>query len=459
MISGNYLSGVKTVVLGLGKTGFSCAEFLLERGASVSVSDSCGASAGTVRARMLKDRGAECFAGGDCLVPIPSADLVVASPGVPGSAPQVEAASSLGIPVVSELELFSWFCRSPVIGITGTNGKTTTAFLLSRMLNSAGFKTVPAGNFGLPLTGLRPESYDGSNPVVCEISSFQLEHTFSFRPFVSVILNITPDHMDRYSCFEEYVEAKRGILLRQTESDYAVINMDCPGARRAASGGGAKILPIGAAENRGDGVFMASGVISGRLEGRSLELDLSAAGFINPYNIMALAACALIYGIDSTVVSKTLAGFRGLEHRREFVAEISGVGFYNDSKATNAESFLDGIRSFGENLVIIAGGKNKGLDYSYLREEASRRVKAMVLIGETSPEMAECFRDAAPCYMADTMQDAVRTAFTLALPGDKVVLLPGTSSFDMFRDYEDRGSIFKEEVSRLPGFKGVLEGV
>ncbi len=441
------LKGLKVTVLGLGKTGVCCSRFLLGLGAEVSLSDP-GPGTEAIPAD-LADAGVKFFLGGECLIPLESADLAVASPGVPDYSPQIQRARENNVHVISEIELFSRFCRSPVIGVTGTNGKTTTTVLLSKLMNALGYETVPAGNIGIPLTGLERGHYDGSRPLVCEISSFQLEHTYSFRPFVSIVLNITPDHLDRYRSFDEYISAKCAMVAHQTGRDYAVLNGDCPVTREFARSTGARVVWIAGEESPGDCVWLDAGMIKGRLGERRIEVDAGPAGLINVYNAMAVAACAMIYGADSGVLSESLKSFRGLEHRREYATEISGVSFYNDSKATNASAFLDALRVFGDGIIAISGGSDKGIDYSCLRDEVSRRVKRMVLIGETARKLEECFKDAAACLKAGSLREAVRIAFGEASPGDKVVLLPGTSSFDMFADYEERGRLFKAEVSNL----------
>lgn len=443
------LKGIKVAVLGMGRTGECCARFLLQRGAEVSVSDSAEEAGHRQAAEELAREGVEFYTGARCLLPLESADMVVASPGVPPGSRQIRAAEENKIDVISEVELFSWFCRSPVIAVTGTNGKTTTTVLISKLMNLLGYDTVPAGNIGLPLTGLEPGFYDGSSPVVCEISSFQLEHTFTFRPFISIVLNITPDHMDFHGGFKEYVRAKSVLVANQGGDDYAVLNRDCAASRGLAGQTSARVVWLGAEEPSGDGVWICSGKIRGRLRGKEIVAGAGEAGLINPSNAMAAAACALIYSAEPEALSGALKSFRGLEHRREFVSEISGVSFYNDSKATNAGAFLDGLRAFGRGVTVISGGRDKGIDYSMLRGEAARRVKRMILMGETAEKLRACFKDVVPCVRVQGLHEAVRAALDGASPGDKVVLLPGTSSFDMFKDYEERGRLFKAEVKNL----------
>ncbi len=432
-------------MVGLGVTGKCCVKFLLQKNAEVSVSDS--ADAGSAGDDL--EQGVKYFLGGRSALAFDGADMVVTSPGVADSSVQLKIVLERKIPLVSEIELFSWFCKSPIIAVTGTNGKTTTTVLISRLMEKAGFSCTPAGNIGLPLTCLPESAFNGAGPVVCEISSFQLEHTFSFSPFISVVLNIAPDHLDRYENFESYAEAKKNIVLNQKQEDYAILNYDCPNTRKLAGHTRARVLWIGKDRIPGEGVFIQSGKIKGSLESKKIELSVEDAGFQNLYNVMALAACALVYGVSGAALSDVLKSFKGLPHRREFVAEISGVSFYNDSKATNAEAFLDGLKALGKDIILISGGRDKGIDFTPLRGEVSRRVKSMILMGEASQKLRECFGGVVLCRGADDMRSAVETAFEGSSAGEKIVLLPGCSSFDMFEDYRHRGDAFVSEVMRL----------
>lgn len=443
------LGGVKTAVLGAGKTGEACAKFLLARGAEVSISAPEGFGELGRGVQGLRDEGVKFFTGPVCESAVDEAELVVASPGVPRGSPQVERALCRGIEIVDEAELFSWFCGSPIIAVTGTNGKTTTAVLISNLMNGLGYRTVPAGNIGLPLTALPPGAFDGSVPVVCEMSSFQLERVASFRPFVSVVLNVSPDHLDRHGSFDEYVRAKSNIILRQTGEDFAVLNRDCPVCRGFSELTEARVVWFGLEEGRGDCLWAEGGKIMGRLDGKRLEAPAGDDVRVNVYDALAAGACCLIYGGDGGVFERMLKGFGGLPHRREFAGEINGVKFYNDSKATNAAAFLDGLRALGGNIIAVSGGKDKGIDYSFMLPEVSARVKRMVLLGETAAALEASFGESVPCEKVRNMGDAVRKAFRGAAPGDKIALIPGTSSFDMFENYEARGGIFKEEVRKL----------
>jgi UDP-N-acetylmuramoylalanine--D-glutamate ligase len=379
------------------------------------------------------------------------ADLIVLSPGVPPSIEPLALARQRGIPIVSEIELAAWFITSPIMAVTGTNGKTTTTLLIGEMLQTAGRQVFVGGNIGNPLINL-VASNESKDIAVVELSSFQLETIERFRPDIGVLLNITEDHLDRYTTFEAYVEAKSRLFMNQRASDVSVLNASDPNVERAAKSSKARKVYFNVIENQMEGAFFNGQRIVLRENSMEETYDPQRSrllGIHNIENMMAAAVTARLCGCSSEVVQQTLETFEGLPHRLEFVSEVAGVRYYNDSKGTNVGAVVKSLKAFPGRVILIAGGRDKGGDYTPLGGPIRERVKHLVFIGEARERMARELGGTAPVTLADSFEGAVKTAHLLARPGDTVLLSPACSSFDMFRDYVERGNIFKSLVRGL----------
>jgi len=442
------LKGKKTIVVGAGISGQSAARFLARQGAEVVLNDLSDLD----RLKDLKDEGVRLEGGGHRPELFCGKDIVVLSPGVPPQALKraLAQAAGGGAEIISEIELASRFIDVPVIGITGTNGKSSTTTLLGDMLRAGGRKVFAGGNLGTPLTGYLLDG-EKADTIVVELSSFQLERIVHFRPRISVMLNVSPDHLDRYDSMKKYVEAKRRLFLNQGPRDHAVINMDDIGARKMAAGLSAEVVPFGTGGKHAGGLFLEKDRIISEIKGAPAGLDVSTlAGrglFIE--NVMAAAAAALICGIDEKAILGALAGFAPLPHRMEYVGEGRGVKFIDDSKATNVGAVVKSLESISGRAVLIAGGKDKGGGYAPLKRPVKDKVRALILIGEAARKMKADLDGEAPVFLAATMKDAVKKAWSVALADDVILLSPACSSYDMFRDYKERGDAFRRAANDL----------
>ncbi len=443
------LAGRRVVVVGAARSGLAAAELARSRGACVTVADLrtdvealAAWRPGDVTLELGEHRPAT-FA---------AANLVVLSPGVPTRQPALDAARRAGVPVIGEIELAWRLLEGRVIAITGTKGKSTTTTLVGRMLEAAGLDVRVSGNIGRALSA----QVDGSTARtlhVVEVSSFQLESTETFRPWIAVLLNLSADHLDRHASAAEYADAKARIFARQGSDDWAVVNADDPAVVALASRGAARRLPFSIAARLDEGVWLEGGAIVHRTAAGARPLvPLSAVRLLGRHllaDVAAAAAVATLAGVAADEMTRAVETFTGLEHALEPVAEIDGVHFVNDSKATNVEAARLAIASFEAGVVPIIGGRFKGGDLRDLRAAAAGRVRAVVAIGEAAPLVREALGDLAPVIDAADMAEAVRLAFERAAPGGTVVLAPACASFDMFRDYAERGRVFKREVARL----------
>ena len=380
------------------------------------------------------------------------ADLIVTSPGVPPELQVLVDARAAGIPVIGEVELAFRWLKGRVIAITGTKGKSTTTTLIGRMLGDAGFRVAVGGNIGHPVSAQVDQSTPETLHVI-EMSSFQLEQIDRFRPWIAVMLNFSPDHLDRHHTVEAYGAAKRRVFENQRGDDFAVINADDEPAMRLAEGTAATRRLFSRRSAIEDGTVLDSGWVVERQHGRTERLvPLDAVQLIGDHlidDVMAAATVARIAGAGSAAMTTALRGFRGLEHAMELVAEFDGVRFVNDSKATNVEAAVRSIESFQTGVVAIVGGKFKGGDLRLLRGPIGGRGKAVVAIGEARGLVRGALEDVIAVHDAESMQDAVEKAYALARPAGVVVLAPACASFDMFRDYAERGQRFRESVLRL----------
>jgi UDP-N-acetylmuramoylalanine--D-glutamate ligase len=443
------VSGKRVTVAGAARSGIAAAKLLAERGARVTLSDTRLA---VPEAEPLRSAGVALEVGGHVTETFTAADLVVLSPGVPPEQAAVQAARRRGVPIIGELELASRWLAGRIIAITGTKGKSTTTALTGKVLEAAGFKVAVGGNIGLPLSA----QVDASTPEtvhVVEASSFQLEQIETFHPWIAVMLNFSPDHLDRHPSVDAYGRAKARIFENQEPNDWAVVNADDPFVLELAARSRAAIRHFARQASITEGVAIENEWIVERRQGAAERLvPLAAIHLIGPHlvsDVMAAAAVGVIAGVPPAAMTAAVDSFKGLEHAMEVVAVAGGVKFVNDSKATNVESARRAIESFEGGLVAIIGGRFKGGDLGLLRGPLRQRGKAVVAIGEAGPLVREALAGAVDVFSAGSMADAVERAFALAKPSGVVLLAPACASFDMFRDYAERGNTFKEEVKKL----------
>jgi UDP-N-acetylmuramoylalanine--D-glutamate ligase len=440
--------GSKVTVVGAARSGVAAAQLLVRRGAVVTLTDQRSEIA---EAKELLAAGVALELGSDAAATLLASDLVVLSPGVPFDQPAVAAARAAGIEVIGELELASRWLRGRIVAITGTKGKSTTTTLTGRMLEAGGHRVLVGGNIGRALSAQVEASTDETIHVV-EASSFQLETIVTFRPWIAVLLNLSADHLDRHATLEAYIAAKARIFVNQNAADWFVVNADDPIVTAMAAAAPSRKVPFSMTDSLASGVMVRGDEIVRRTaDGDQPLLPLSSIRLIGRHliaDVLAASAVASLAGVDSAAMARAVEGFTGLEHALEPVAEVGGVLFVNDSKATNVEAARRAIESF-DDLVVIMGGRFKGGTLESLRTPLSERAAMVVAIGEARPLLREAFAGAVAVEEADDMPSAVRKAFAAAAPGTAVVLAPACASFDMFRDYAERGQVFKQEVLRL----------
>ncbi len=446
------LKNKRVLVVGLGRSGVASAFFLQEHGARVIVSDSKSEAQLQNEVPSLLDRGISIETGHHGERTFRDQDLIVVSPGVPADQPQLQRARSLGIPVIGEVELAFRFLQGKVIAITGSNGKTTTTTLAGEILSKAGKKTLVGGNIGTPVISLAAQSTPDSF-VVLEISSFQLETIVQFRPWISAILNITPDHLDRHRTFQNYLDAKARMFENQQASDFAVLNADDPTCVALKDKVKGSLLWFSRKQPVENGAYLKDDQIIFRQNGKEQAVlsrsDIQLKGAHNLENVLSAVCMAMVAGCEPQQVRRAVSEFRAVEHRLELVATINGVTFYNDSKATNVDATVKALESFPGNIHIILGGKDKGSDYSVLNPLLRERVKRVYLIGAASDKIALQTQGATSVVRSGILERAVRQAFDAAQAGDIVLLAPACASFDQFENYEHRGRTFKELVHAL----------
>jgi len=446
------VQGKKISVVGMARSGVAVAHLLSLKGARVFVSDNGKPEDFESEIARLKQEGIPYEIGRhsnrvyDC-------SLFVISPGVPSKAPVVVEAQARGIKVVSELEIGSLFCRASMVAITGSNGKTTTTTLLGRILGDAKKNHVVAGNIGTAFSSVVLELAP-TDIAVLEVSSFQLDHIETFRPGISVILNITEDHMDRYEhSMEQYAASKARVFENQKDGDVLIYDADDEWCRKKASMAKCRTIGFSLKTKRDEGAFVEDGVLVTVIDGNRTEVircsEISIKGMHNLYNSMAATLVGQLLGIGGASIRSTLRNFKGVEHRLEFVREVDGIRYFNDSKATNVDSVWYALQAFDEPIVLLLGGRDKGNDYSRLTDLVKRRVKAVVAIGESADKVDHAFGEVSRVTKANSMERAVQIAKDLAKRGDVVLLSPACASFDWFKNYEHRGQVFKELVNKL----------
>jgi UDP-N-acetylmuramoylalanine--D-glutamate ligase len=440
----------KISIIGAGRSGVAAARMVKENGASVFVSDSAPEEKKTDEMEILKAANIEYEFGGHS-DRVLDADIVIVSPGIPRQGELFQKLAAKNIPVFSELEVASWVIRAPIVAVTGTNGKTTTTTLIGEIMKHSGRQTVVAGNIG---TALSERAQEPADAFVVEVSSFQAEGMNLFRPQVGVLLNLSPDHMDRHPDEASYYRAKRKMLENQESSDWMVYNHDDPRVQSLIDGLSGQPMPFSLTTELPVGVFVKNDVLTvsnPRGVHEIIGIDrIGIRGRHNLANAAAAAAAASCFEIAPSVIAETLHQFRGVEHRLEFVRDLRGVSFYNDSKATNVDSARYALEAFdGKRILWIAGGKHKGAPYTSLERLVEDRVKQMFLIGEAAGLIEHDLGAKAPARSCGSLKLAVTDAFKAANPGDVVLLSPACASFDMFKDYEDRGRQFKQMVNEL----------
>jgi UDP-N-acetylmuramoylalanine--D-glutamate ligase len=451
------------LVVGLGRSGIAACVLLRKYECTITATDVREHSMLAADARNLGEEGVRLSVGGHDPALIKGKDLIVLSPGVPRSIALIQEALRSGVPVLSEIEIAFEVARAPILAVTGTNGKSTVVTLLGKILSSAGLEVAVAGNIGLALSTV-VEDVPSQGIIVAEISSFQLESIKKFHPRVAVLLNITPDHLDRYDGLDSYIEAKARIFSNLTSSDSAVFNADDPIETPLVASVRGRLLSFSFSERKvREGAFVRGGAFWLRSPSQESEVtkesEVALRGPHNFSNILASICAASAFDLKAEQMKRAIEEFKGLEHRLEEVAEIDGVSFINDSKATNVDSLKYSLLSFNDPIVLIAGGRDKGGNFSALRQLASERVKELVLIGEASKKISASW-SGIRTHFAKSMPEAVETAFGLAKPRDVVLLAPGCASYDMFKDFEDRGRVFKNAVlSLVRGGTGAGDGV
>jgi UDP-N-acetylmuramoylalanine--D-glutamate ligase len=445
------LDGKRVLVVGLARTGLVTALFSAGYGAKVTATDERPIPEVAEAAEKLRLAGVKLELGGFVPETFLEQDLIVVSPGVPAKIAPLEAARAQGIPVWSEIELAWRFLRGKLLAITGSNGKTTTTSLVAHILKTSNIPTLVGGNIGTPLLALVESSID-TTVTVAEISSFQLETIDSFRPEIGVLLNLTPDHLDRHLTFEDYADAKMRMFENQLEKDIALLNADDPEVTRRMPAK-PKIFWFSRQKRVATGAFLRDDQIIFRNEGSEVELarlaDIQLRGQHNIENVLASCAASYLAGAVPAAIAAGVKSFRGVEHRLEFVAEISGVQYYNDSKATNVDAAVKAVEAFPGPLVVILGGRDKGSPYTPLRELLHERARLALLMGEAAEKIAADLGDAVQFENAGTLHQALDIAARHVQPGDTVLLAPACSSFDQFENYEHRGRVFKELVAHI----------
>ena len=445
------LNGKKVIVIGLARTGVATSLFCARHGATVTAVDTRPESELTDASAKLRAAGVTLHLGGYTEQILAGQDLVVPSPGVPADADILKAARTRKIPVWSEIELADRFLNGRLVGITGSNGKTTTTSLIDHILKNSGFSTLLAGNIGTPLIDVVEKTTD-QTITVAELSSFQLELIDTFRPNISVFLNLTPDHLDRHGSMEAYAAAKARVFEKQTTSDFAVLNADDPASTPYAPTK-PKVFWFSRKQRVAQGAFLRGDEIVFRHDGEEevilKQSEIPLPGAHNLENVLAAVAATRLAGAEPVAIARAIRTFAGVEHRLEFVTEHNGVRYYNDSKATNVDATLKALDAFPGRILIILGGKDKGSDYTVLQAPLREKAILALLIGAAAQKIASQITGSVAIERAGTLERAVESASRTAHPGDIVLLAPACASFDHFENYEHRGRVFKQLVHEL----------
>ena len=444
------LKDKKVLVVGFGKTGEALCDFLYSRRARITVSEKKENDELKKRIIPWKNRGITFELGRHELNTFLDSDLIITSPGVP-PIPHFQEAKKKGIQIIAEVELAYRFMQGKIIGITGSNGKSTTTTLVHKILQDAGISSKLAGNIGFPLISFADESRD-EDWFVTELSSFQLENIINFRAAVSIFLNLSPDHLDWHSSLGDYFGAKAKLITSQKDGDYALLNRDDPKIWNLRTAGNFNVFPFSRQQALTQGCYLKNEwIIIAEKKSQSLMkvTDIPLKGSHNQENVMAAAGAAHILKIPTANIKKSVMSFKGLEHRLEKVLTLNGVEFYNDSKATNVDATLTALKSFDQKLILILGGRDKGGDFTALGDLVEKKVKRIILIGEAAPKIHKALKNTVPLEKSESLENAVEQGFKAALPGEVVLLAPACTSFDMFKNFEERGHKFKQQVYAL----------
>jgi len=449
------VAGKKVLIIGAARSGIACAKFLAARGAVVAINDQKPFENWSEEAAALKKEGIGCIPGEVPGWLLDNIELVVVSPGVPSKIIPLRYAERAGAEVIGEVELASRFLKGRIVAITGSNGKTTTTALIGELLKDAGLTVQVGGNIGTPLISLVENSSDDGWTVV-ELSSFQLETIKDFHPAVAIVLNVTPNHMDRYESFTDYAAAKHRIFMNQTPSDVAVLNADDEIVSSWAKGLRAHVVEFSVKRELQEGLFLrGADLVSRTADGERVLLrrdEMKLRGLHNVENALAALSAGLACGAGPESMRETIMRFAPVEHRLEFVREIGGIKFYNDSKATSVDATVKALEAFQAEegkVVLIIGGRGKKAPYAPLAGLVRGHVRELILIGEDAETISSELGEYAPTQKAVDMKDAVDRSFRAAQSGDIVLLAPACASFDMFESFEHRGKVFKEEVQSL----------
>ncbi len=447
--------GKKVLVLGLARSGAAVARLLRKNGAQVTVNDQKDRDSFGQVPEELEQLGIQVVCGGHPEgIVSPDLDLLVKNPGIPYKAAPIRQAQSYRIPIVTEVEIAYQFAKAPIIGITGSNGKTTTTTLTGEILKTAGLRPVVAGNIGTALSEII-EDVQADQWLVAELSSFQLMGTQTFRPRIAALLNLYQAHLDYHGTMEEYIEAKRRLFANQTALDTAVLNADQAAVMELAGRMQARIFPFSASRRLEEGVYVNDETICIRTDGQDVQVctlqEIPLKGAHNLENVLAAAAVGFAAGAVPEAIREAIVRFKGVEHRTEFVAEVNGVTYYNDSKATNPEAAIRAVTSFSNPVVLIAGGLDRGIDFLELLPVLQQHVKAIVALGQSADKLLAVAEKAGVSQRlkVDSIEEAVRQAAFLAAAGDSVLLSPACASWDMFSSFEERGRIFKKAVHTM----------
>jgi len=444
------IEGKRILVIGLGRTGEAVCDFLLEHKARVKVTEIRNTEELNGTIQRFKEKGIEVEAGKHTIEFMLDTDMIVKSPGVP-HLPQVQQAREKDIKVMSEVELAFHFLKGKIIGVTGSNGKSTTASLIHKILSDGGLPSYLAGNIGTPLIRFADNSRE-DHIYVTELSSFQLEDIQYLHAPVSIILNITPDHLDWHDSFDAYYSAKKNLLLNQNENDMAILNRDDPLVWSVQKKTGAQVFGFSRKKRPVPGCYLNKGwiVVAHPDEVKLLKpSEIPLHGIHNQENVMASAIVGITHGLSPSQIAQSIQSFKGLEHRLEKVATIKGIDFFNDSKATNVDATLKSVTSFDQKIILILGGRDKGGNFKKLKKSLKKHVRKAILIGEAREKIADSLRRSISWETAASLKEAVRNGYDAAQPGNVVLLAPACTSFDMFQNFEERGDIFKKEVREL----------
>jgi len=444
-----------TLVIGLARSGISAAKLLHKVGNKVIVNDKSSSAEIASTAKKLKEGiGCEVYLGQNPDDLLNRVDEIIVSPGVPSDAPFLIKAADMGIQVISEVELAYRYCKAPIIAVTGTNGKTTTTAWIGEILKAAGENTHVVGNIGIPFSEKAYETSE-TDKVVAEISSFQLENIVDFRPHISLILNITEDHLNRHKTMENYIAAKCRIFKNQDIQDYLILNADDDILSTIHPSSGVKVYYFSRTKTLSEGIWLEDGHMVINIGAGKISVckadQVGLPGTHNLENALASALAAALCGVKPDIIAKVLAEFPGIAHRIEKVEVINGVTFYNDSKGTNPDSSIKAIEALQGPIVLIAGGMDKKTDFTKFVNAFGCKVKELVLLGETAGIIANTAKEKGftNIHMANSMEEAVGKAYALSSPGFQVLLSPACASWDMFKDYEERGEVFKAAVRAL----------